>query len=535
MTLPELLERLRAGDQRAVARLISWVEDGDRDQLREAAEALNPAAGRAQVIGLTGSPGVGKSTLAGALVAAYRAQGLTVGVLAVDPSSPFTGGALLGDRVRMQRHALDEGVYIRSMATRGHLGGLAWATPQAVRVLDAAGCDVVLVETVGVGQAEVEVAGLADTTLVALAPGFGDAVQVAKAGILEVADVFVVNKADRDGAEVVARDLRQMLHLGAATPWQVPVLLTVAERGDGVAQLVEAIAAHRAHLASSGELERRRRHRAAREIEEVALASLRTELGELGHGEALDTLAEQVAAGKLGPYSAADQLLAGVRAPAAERGRPAAGLGGGEDLRADDHRGQRLQGHQLEPRPAQSFEHLGRHQLDRRGHHQGRQPGGQLPGPGRVQQRRRPDRVRPHHPRDRGWGPAVAQGPEDPVDQGAVGDGGHRARGGGQALPEPAGGGGHGGLGVGMELAAQRGQGGRGIGAAGRSGQVPDGGHGGLAGQQDGHRLLEPGRVGGHLEQAVDGGGGDLDGAALAVAGGGQDRRGQASGAHRSR
>ncbi|HEX2373869.1 MAG TPA: methylmalonyl Co-A mutase-associated GTPase MeaB [Actinomycetota bacterium] len=313
MTLQELLERLRAGDKRAVARLISWVEDGDRDQLREAAEALNPATGRAQVIGLTGSPGVGKSTLADALVAAYRDQGRTVGVLAVDPSSPFTGGALLGDRVRMQRHALDDGVYIRSMATRGHLGGLAWATPQAVRVLDAAGCDVVLVETVGVGQAEVEVAGLADTTLVALAPGFGDAVQVAKAGILEVADVFVVNKADRDGAEVVARDLRQMLHLGEARPWQVPVVLTVAERGDGVDRLVEAIAAHRDHLESGGELDRRRRRRAAREIEEVALAELRTELGELGRGEALDTLAEQVAAGKLGPYSAADQLLAGVR------------------------------------------------------------------------------------------------------------------------------------------------------------------------------------------------------------------------------
>jgi LAO/AO transport system kinase len=313
VTLQELLERLRAGDKRAVARLISWVEDGDRGQLREAAEALNPATGRAQVIGLTGSPGVGKSTLADALVAAYRDQGRAVGVLAVDPSSPFTGGALLGDRVRMQRHALDDGVYIRSMATRGHLGGLAWATPQAVRVLDAAGCDVVLVETVGVGQAEVEVAGLADTTLVALAPGFGDAVQVAKAGILEVADVFVVNKADRDGAEVVARDLRQMLHLGEARPWQVPVVLTVAERGDGVDRLVEAIAAHRDHLESGGELDRRRRRRAAREIEEVALAELRTELGELGRGEALDTLAEQVAAGKLGPYSAADQLLAGVR------------------------------------------------------------------------------------------------------------------------------------------------------------------------------------------------------------------------------
>jgi LAO/AO transport system kinase len=311
--LPELLERLKEGDKRAVARLISWVEDGDRDQLRDAAEALNPATGRAQVIGLTGSPGVGKSTLAGVLVAAYRAAGLTVGVLAVDPSSPFTGGALLGDRVRMQAHALDEGVYIRSMATRGHLGGLAWATPQAVRVLDAAGCEVVLVETVGVGQAEVEVAGLADTTLVALAPGFGDAVQVAKAGILEVADVFVVNKADRDGAQVVARDLRQMLHLGEARPWQVPVVLTVAERGDGVDQLVEAIAAHRAQLESSGELERRRQRRAAREIEEIALADLRAELGTLGHGEALDTLAEQVAAGKLGPYGAADQLLSAVK------------------------------------------------------------------------------------------------------------------------------------------------------------------------------------------------------------------------------
>jgi LAO/AO transport system kinase len=313
MNLDELLGRLRDGDPRAVARLISLVEDGDREQLRDAAEALNPLTGRAQVVGLTGAPGVGKSTLAGALVACWREAGRTVGVLAVDPSSPFTGGALLGDRVRMQRHALDDGVYIRSMATRGQLGGLAWATPQAVRVLDAAGCEVVLVETVGVGQAEVEVAGLADTTLVALAPGFGDAVQVAKAGILEVADVFVVNKADRDGVEVVARDLRQMLHLGEARPWQVPVIKTVAERGDGVDQLTEAIAAHRAHLESGGELERRRHRRAAREVEELALADLRAELGELGRGEALEELAAQVAAGKLGPYAAADRLLAGVR------------------------------------------------------------------------------------------------------------------------------------------------------------------------------------------------------------------------------
>jgi LAO/AO transport system kinase len=312
-SLQELVERLRAGDKRAVARLISWVENGDREQLRDATEALNPTTGRAEVLGLTGAPGVGKSTLAAALVEAYRAAGRTVGVLAVDPSSPFTGGALLGDRVRMQRHALDEGVYIRSMASRGHVGGLAWATPQAVRVLDAAGCELVLVETVGVGQAEVEVAGLADTTLVALAPGFGDAIQVAKAGILEVADVFVVNKADKDGADVVARDLRQMLHLGAATPWQVPVVKTVAERGDGVDQLVAAIARHRAHLESSGELERRRRDRAAREVEEIAVADLRAELGEVGRGEALDGLAEQVAAGKLGPYAAAEQLLGRVR------------------------------------------------------------------------------------------------------------------------------------------------------------------------------------------------------------------------------
>lgn len=312
----ELLDRLQRGDKRAVARLISLLENGEQARLREVAEALNPATGRAQVIGLTGAPGVGKSTLCDALVAAYRALGSTVGVLAVDPSSPFSGGALLGDRVRMQRHALDDGVYIRSMATRGHLGGLAWATPQAVRVLDAAGCELVLVETVGVGQAEVEVAGLADTTLVVLAPGFGDAVQVAKAGILEVADLFVVNKADRDGAADVARELRQMLHLGERRVWEVPVVKTVADRGEGVGELLERIAAHRAYLEVSGELERRRRARAAREVEELALSSLRAELGGLGHGELLDTLAEQVAAGKLGPYSAADQLLDQIRGSA---------------------------------------------------------------------------------------------------------------------------------------------------------------------------------------------------------------------------
>jgi len=210
----DLVARAREGQPRAVARLISYVEDG-APVMREVTAALAPYAGRAHVVGLTGSPGVGKSTTTSALVAEYRARGLRVGVLAVDPSSPFSGGALLGDRVRMQEHATDPGVFIRSMASRGHLGGLAWATPQAVRVLDAAGFDVVIVETVGVGQSEVEVAGAADTTLVLLAPGMGDGVQAAKAGILEIGDIFVVNKADRDGAEATLRELRHMITLGA--------------------------------------------------------------------------------------------------------------------------------------------------------------------------------------------------------------------------------------------------------------------------------------------------------------------------------
>ena len=192
------IQRARDGDARALARLLSLVENG-APQLRAVMKAIAPLTGQARVLGLTGAPGVGKSTVTAALVAAYRAQGLRVGVLAIDPTSPFTGGALLGDRVRMQQHATDQGVFIRSMASRGHLGGLAGATPQAVRVLDAAGFDVVLVETVGVGQAEVEIAGMADSTLVIVAPGLGDAIQAAKAGILEIGDVFVVNKSDKPG------------------------------------------------------------------------------------------------------------------------------------------------------------------------------------------------------------------------------------------------------------------------------------------------------------------------------------------------
>ncbi|MFJ6672166.1 methylmalonyl Co-A mutase-associated GTPase MeaB [Actinosynnema sp. NPDC091369] len=311
----ELVDRAREGQPRAVARLISLVEDAS-PQLREVAGALAPFCGNAQVIGLTGAPGVGKSTSTSALVAAYRRRGKRVGVLAVDPSSPFSGGALLGDRVRMGEHATDPGVFIRSMATRGHLGGLSWATPQALRVLDAAGCDVVLVETVGVGQSEVEVVSLADTTVVLLAPGMGDGIQAAKAGILEIADVFVVNKADRDGADQTARDLKHMISLGRrereGPSWRPPVVKTVASRAEGLDDVVDAVDGHRAWLVERGELDRRRATRAAGEIEAIALERLRSRIGGLRGASALETLAKRVVAGELDPYAAADRLVEGV-------------------------------------------------------------------------------------------------------------------------------------------------------------------------------------------------------------------------------
>jgi LAO/AO transport system kinase len=293
-----------------VARLISLVEDAS-PLLREVAAALAPHAGRAQVLGVTGPPGVGKSTTTTALVGALRATGRRVGVLAVDPSSPFSGGALLGDRVRMSDHAGDPGVFIRSMAARGHLGGLAWATPQALRVLDAAGCDVVVVETVGVGQSELEVASLADTTLVLLAPGAGDGIQAAKAGIMEIADVFVVNKADRDGADRTVQELRAALAMSHRRPgaWQPPVLTTVAISDTGIDDVLAGVEQHRAWLESSGEGRRRRVTRAAREVEALALAGLRERLGDAGRPGTLARLAEQVAAGETDPYRAADELV----------------------------------------------------------------------------------------------------------------------------------------------------------------------------------------------------------------------------------
>ncbi len=313
LDVPSLVEQAREGSPRAVARLISLVEDAS-PALREVMALLAPHAGHARVIGLTGSPGVGKSTSTSALVSAYRRRGMTVGVLAVDPSSPFTGGAILGDRVRMQDHATDPGVYIRSMSSRGHLGGLAAATPQAVRVLEGAGCDVVLVETVGVGQAEVEVASLADTTLVLLAPGMGDAIQAVKAGILEIADIFVVNKADRDGADSTYRDIQGMIGLAErrAGEWRPQVIRAVAVRGEGLDDVVAAIDKHRRWMDDHGELQARRERRAAAEVEAIALGTLRGRIGSLRGGTALSALAARVAAGKLDPYAAADDLLKGI-------------------------------------------------------------------------------------------------------------------------------------------------------------------------------------------------------------------------------
>ena len=321
LDVPLLVEQARDGSPRAVARLISLVEDAS-PALREVMALLAPHAGHARVIGLTGSPGVGKSTSTSALVGEYRRRGLRVGVLAVDPSSPFSGGALLGDRVRMQDHATDDGVFIRSMATRGHLGGLSWATPQALRVLSAAGCDVVLIETVGVGQSELEVASLADTTLVLVAPGMGDGIQAAKAGILEVADVFVVNKADRDGADTVVRDLRNMQSLGMRSTsqarvegaWVAPIVKTVAARGEGADDVVDRIEQHGRWLADTGQLEERRRGRAADEVEAIALTALRARIGDLRGTDSLARLAVRVVAGELDPYTAADELVAGLTA-----------------------------------------------------------------------------------------------------------------------------------------------------------------------------------------------------------------------------
>ncbi len=301
----ELVDRILAGDRRAIARAISMVEDG-AEGLGELSAGLFPHTGRAYTIGLTGSPGVGKSTLAGELVRVARARDLRAAVLAIDPTSPFTGGALLGDRVRMQDHATDPGVFIRSMATRGHLGGMALAAPEAVRILEAAGFELVLVETVGVGQAEVDVAAATDTTVVVVTPGWGDAVQVAKAGILEIADVFVVNKSDREGADAAVRDLEQMLRLGPELPWMPPVVKTAAAAGEGIEELWAAVESHRRYLERTGELERGRRARLLREVESLTVEALRARVRTLLDEDA--GLVEDVLERRTDPYRAAASL-----------------------------------------------------------------------------------------------------------------------------------------------------------------------------------------------------------------------------------
>lgn len=302
-----------AGDRRAVARAISMVEAGSPD-LPELSRAIYPATGRAHIVGLTGAPGAGKSTLTQQLIQEARARGRTVAVLAIDPTSPFTGGALLGDRLRMQSHATDPGVFIRSMATRGHLGGLALAAPEAIRVLDASGRDLVIIETVGVGQIEVEVAKATDTTLVVVNPGWGDSIQVAKAGILEIADIFVVNKADRDGADRAVRDLETMVGMSSADGWRIPVVATSAIEQEGIVGLFEEIEHHRLAVTGSGGLSQRRRARLIAEVREIAAQSLsrRVDQAMTEDPELLAALEQR----RTDPYSAAAAIARAVEGDA---------------------------------------------------------------------------------------------------------------------------------------------------------------------------------------------------------------------------
>ena len=306
----ELLDAALDGDRAAVARLLTLVERGG-DAAREVGRLTFPLAGRAYTVGITGAPGSGKSTLTDHLVAHVRAAGSDVAVLAVDPSSPFSGGAILGDRVRMQGHAGDPGVFIRSMASRGHLGGLALATPEAVRVLDACGYPLVLVETVGVGQVEVDVAGEADTTVVVVNPGWGDAVQANKAGLLEVADVLIVNKADRPGAPDAVRDLEAMLDMDPGPrPWRPPVLCTVATQGEGVREVYDAVEGHRAFLEAGGLLARRRAERTEKEVREIVLRHLAEEAAARCSGPRFERVVADLAARTTDPWTAARSLLA---------------------------------------------------------------------------------------------------------------------------------------------------------------------------------------------------------------------------------
>jgi LAO/AO transport system kinase len=309
-TAGDLTERARAGDKRSIARLVSLIEN-DEPGAADAMRALYPQTGRAQIVGITGPPGGGKSTLVNRLAGAFREHASRVAIVAVDPSSPFSGGAILGDRIRMRERFLDEGIFIRSMASRGHAGGLARSTARVVNVLDALGMEVVLVETVGVGQEEVDVVRVADTVCLVTVPGLGDDIQAIKAGVLEIADVLVVNKADRPGADETARDLAQMLSLAKDRPWKSPIVRTSAQTGQGLPELVDAIARHRAWSLESGEQGERRRAAARAQVEDLLRDALLRELeGRVGEAR-LDAAVARVASREIDPYAAVETLLRG--------------------------------------------------------------------------------------------------------------------------------------------------------------------------------------------------------------------------------
>ena len=303
-----LFKAAREGQRLALARLMSLVERGG-DEARLVGSHTFPQVGNAYTIGMTGAPGSGKSSLTSVLASVVRAEDQRLAILAVDPSSPFTGGAILGDRVRMQDHVTDEGIYIRSMATRGHLGGLSLATPQAVRVLDALGWPWVLIETVGVGQVEVDIAGAADTTIVVVNPGWGDAVQANKAGLMEVADIFVVNKSDRKGADDTRRDIQQMLELSSLGDWEPPILMTVATDQSGADELWKAVNEHRSYLETSGELTARRNSRIQNELAEIVQRSLERNVAAVMDGSDAAELRQQLIQRDIDPYTAAALLI----------------------------------------------------------------------------------------------------------------------------------------------------------------------------------------------------------------------------------
>ncbi|MCD6141014.1 MAG: methylmalonyl Co-A mutase-associated GTPase MeaB [Thermococcus sp.] len=308
----ELIERMLKGDKRATARLITLVEN-DEEKAREIVKKIYSNTGRAYIIGITGPPGSGKSTLVDKLIKKARDEGNIVGVIAIDPTSPFTGGALLGDRIRMQRHSTDPGVFIRSMATRGSLGGLAKATNDAIKILDAYGCDVIFVETVGVGQIEVDIVKTADTVVLVTVPGLGDDIQAIKAGLMEIADIFVVNKADKEGAEATMFELELMLDLEKdkwqKSGWRPPVVSTIAFTNKGVDELWGAINEHMEFLLNSGKIEEKRKFRVGEEIKAIVSSKIARKIGEKMGEDDIAVLIEMIAKREIDPYSAADLVL----------------------------------------------------------------------------------------------------------------------------------------------------------------------------------------------------------------------------------